>query len=100
MAADILLTPESLIERASQLMSNKATLDDMFNKIAQLVSSLVDHWHGEAQQAFSNSFNQKRVIFDKFSQDIEGLANFMKDYAQKMQELETDQKNMAVKLGS
>ena len=100
MAADILLTPESLVERANQLLSNKATLDDMFAKIAQLIASLVDHWHGEAQQAFSNSFNQKRTVFDKFSQDIESLANLMKKYAEQMRDLETNQKNMAIKLGS
>ena len=51
------LTPESLEQRASQLLSNKATLDGMLDKIAQLIASLVDHWNGEAQQAFSNSFN-------------------------------------------
>ena len=100
MAANILLTPETLMERASQLLANKATLDDMFAKIAQLIASLVDHWHGEAQQAFSNSFNQKRTVFDKFSQDIESLAKLMEKYANEMRELETNQKNMAVKLGA
>ena len=98
MAADILLTPENLLSEASKLMSNKAELDNIFNQIAQLIAGLIEHWHGEAQQAFTNSFNQKRAIFDDFSADMESFARFMEKYAKDMSELENNQKNMASKL--
>lgn len=98
MAADILLTPENLLSEASSLLGNKSNLDSVFNQIAQLIASLIEHWHGEAQQAFSDSFNQKRTVFDKFSQDMESFANFMKKYAEEMRQLEANQKAMAGKL--
>lgn len=98
MAADILLTPENLLSEASKLMSNKAALDNVFSQIAQLIAGLIEHWHGQAQQAFTDSFNQKRAVFDKFSQDMESFAKFMEKYANDMSELENNQKNMAGKL--
>ena len=100
MAGDILLTPENLMDEASKLLANKRALDEVFNsKIANLISGLVEHWHGEAQQAFENSFKQKRTVFDKFSQDMESFSNFMKKYAKDMQDTENNQKNLAGKLG-
>ena len=100
MAADILLTPENLMDEASKLSANRQALEQVFNsKIANLISGLVEHWHGEAQQAFTDSFNQKRKVFDKFSQDMESFVNFMKKYASDMQTTENNQKNLAGKLG-
>ncbi|MBQ3647084.1 MAG: WXG100 family type VII secretion target [Synergistaceae bacterium] len=99
MAADILLTPENLLSEASNLLGNKSNLDSIFSQIANLIASLVEHWHGEAQKAFSDSFQQKRTVFDKFSQDMESFAKFMQKYANEMQQLETNQKNLAGKLG-
>ena len=100
MAASILLTPENLLSEASKLRSNKAELDNIFNQIAQLIAGLIEHWHGEAQKAFTDSFTQKRAVFDDFSGDMESFAKFMDKYAKDMSELETNQKNMAVKLGA
>ena len=100
MAADILLTPENLESEASNLLGNKATLDSIFNQIAQLIAGLISHWHGETQQAFTDSFNQKRTVFDKFAQDMESFAKFMQKYASEMRELEQGNKNIASKLGA
>ena len=100
MATNILVTPENLESEATSLMGNKSTLDSIFSQIASLVSGLVSHWHGETQQAFSESFAQKRTVFDKFSEDMEKFANFMKKYAGDMRQLEQGNKNIASKLGS
>ncbi|MBR0316836.1 MAG: WXG100 family type VII secretion target [Synergistaceae bacterium] len=100
MAADILLTPENLLSEASNLLTHKASLDDIFNQIANLIAGLINHWHGEAQQAFSESFTQKRAVFDDFSLDMESFAKFMEKFANDMQELERNRKTLASKLGS
>ena len=99
MAADILLTPENLQSEASTLLSNKSTLDGIFQQIASLISSLVEHWHGETQQAFQDSFTQKRTVFDKFSEDMQKFAEFMKSYATSMQDTEKGNANKARSLG-
>ena len=100
MAADILVTPENLIIEAKNLLANKSELDSIFAEIKNLIAGLVSHWHGETQQAFQNSFNQKEPVFKKFAQDMESFSQFMNKYAYEMQNLETDNKNMAIKLGS
>lgn len=100
MAADILLTPENLESEATKLLGEKSNLDSIFQQIAQLIAGLINHWHGETQQAFSDSFNQKRTVFDTFSQDMERFAKFMQNYADKMRQLEQGNKNIASKLGA
>lgn len=99
MAGEILLTPENLQTEAANLLNCKSSLDNVFNQIASLVAGLIDHWHGNAQTAFSNSFNSKRTIFDKFSQDMASFAEFMKSYAISMQDTETGNANKASQLG-
>ena len=97
---DILLTPENLLSEASNLLNCKSQMDEIFGQIASLIAGLVDQWHGEAQQAFSDSFNQKKTVFEKFAEDMAAFAKFMQDYANKMKETEQNNKTMASKLGS
>lgn len=98
--ADILVTPENLESEASNLMGHKSNLDSIFSEIKSLISGLISHWHGEAQQAFQDSFNQKEPVFTKFSQDMESFANFMKKYAADMRQAEQDGKSLASRLGA
>lgn len=99
MAGEILLTPENLMSEASNLLNYKSALDDIFNQIANLIAGFVSHWHGETQTAFADSFNQKRAVFDKFSQDMASFADFMKTYAISMQDTEKGNANRARSLG-
>ena len=79
MAADILLTPESLLQEYANLLKNKAALDQVVSDIAKnIIGTLVEHWQGEAQQAFENSFNQKRTAFEKFSEESLICLNTLK----------------------
>ena len=99
MAADILLTPESLLEEYANLLKNKAALDQVVNDIANnIIKTLVESWQGEAQQAFENSFNQKKATFDKFSEEMQKFADFIKTYADEMKALEDKQKAAAAQL--
>ena len=99
MAADILLTPETLLDEYANLLKNKAALDQVVNDILNnIIKTLVEHWQGEAQQAFENSFNQKKAAFDKFSEEMQTFANFIKEYADQMKALEEKQKNAAMNL--
>ena len=99
MAADILLTPESLLQEYANLLKNKAALDQVVEDIANsIIKQLIGHWQGEAQQAFENSFNQKKAAFDKFSEEMQTFADFIKKYADEMKQLEEAQKAKAAQL--
>ena len=100
MAQDILLTPENLQAEANNLRGNKSTLDGIFQQTVSLITGLLEHWHGEAQQSFTESFNQKKPVFDKFSEDMESFAKFMESYATSMQDAEKGSANRARSLGA
>ena len=99
MAADILLTPESLLQEYADLLKNKAALEQVVDEIANsIIKQLIGHWQGEAQQAFENSFNQKKAAFDKFSEEMQKFAEFIKTYADEMKALEEKQRAIAEQL--
>lgn len=82
---EIQLTPEMLRSEADKMNSQKDQLTDTVIKIKTLVDSLESGWHGQAQQAFVNSFNEKKTVYDKFAEDMLGFATFMKGYAAAME---------------
>ena len=100
MANDILVTPENLKTEADKLLKHNETLNSIFNQIASTVSGLISHWHGQTQEAFQQSFTQKKTnVFDKFSEDMATFAYFMKAYAGSMENKESDLKAKAANLG-
>ena len=82
---EILLTPDLLREEAGKLTNQKNELDSAVQQIQSLVSSLESGWHGKTQQAFVNSFNEKKSVYDKFSNDMMAFITFMNDYASQME---------------
>lgn len=82
---EILLTPEMLRSEAEKMNSQREQMTDVVNKIKALVDSLESGWHGQTQQFFVNSFNEKKTIYDKFAEDMLAFATFMKNYAAAME---------------
>ena len=83
---EISLTPETLRSEASKLGNQRTQLDDAVNKIKTLVQGLEAGWHGKAQQAFVNSFNEKETVYRKFSEDMGAFQAFMEGYAASMEQ--------------
>ena len=86
---EIQLTPEMLRSEAQKMNSQRDQLTDTVNKIKTLVDSLESGWHGQTQQAFVNSFNEKKTVYDKFAEDMGGFATFMTNYAAAMENADT-----------
>ncbi len=93
----IKLTPEALRDGAQRLSQMKADNDDVINRIDGLINGLVAEWHGEAQEAFANSYANKKATFQQFSLDMEAFVRFLNRYAETMEEQE---KMQATKAGS
>lgn len=83
---EILLTPEMLRSEAQKMTTQKNSLTETVNKIKTLVDSLEGGWHGKAQQAFVNSFNEKKAVYDKFAEDMGTFVAFMQGYAASMEQ--------------
>lgn len=81
----IKLTPELIREGAQKLVKAKADNDGAIAKLDGIVNGLVSIWHGEAQDAFANSYANKRKTFESFSLDIENLVTALNRYANVME---------------
>ena len=87
---EILLSPDTLRSEASKMDSQREQLTDIVMKIKTLVDGLEAGWHGSAQQAFVNSFNDKKPVYDKFAEDMLAFSTFMKQYADAMESTENN----------
>ena len=85
----IQLTPETLRSKAAQLENNRTLFDNTVNAVQTLVNSLPEQWHGQAQQAFVNGFQEKEKLYRQFSQDMETFKVFMDEYASTMEQADS-----------
>lgn len=82
----IQLTPETLRSKAAQLENNRTLFDNTVNAVKSLVNGLPSQWHGQAQQAFVNGFQEKEKIYRQFSTDMETFKVFMENYANTLEQ--------------
>ena len=87
---EILLTPELLRSKANELNITKNLLTEQIDKIQSFVDRLQEGWHGKAQQAFANSFLEKKAVFVQFVEDIGGFIAFMQGYANTMEQADAN----------
>ncbi|MDR1299304.1 MAG: WXG100 family type VII secretion target [Oscillospiraceae bacterium] len=86
--AKIRITPETLESQAAKLNGMKEQHEGLYNQIKQLVNDVATEWEGEANQAFTQSFNSNDAAFKKFSQDMESFRQRMIKAAQEMRAAE------------
>ena len=84
MSEKILITPESLEEKANTLRGYGNSQRDAFAEVETLIKGLVSGWEGEAQTAFVESYEKNKQVFDQFIADIERFAKVMADFATAM----------------
>lgn len=99
MAERIRLTPEGLNEAAGNLANGKADNESIINECSGLVTGLLGAWHGEAQDAFVTSFNQKKATFEEFTRDMDIFINFLKRTANDFETVEKQGVKEAINLG-
>lgn len=85
MAQRIMLTPEELESEASRLEQMAQQNDDVIKELDGVMQGLVEGWEGDAQRAFSESFNTKKATFQKLSEEMRALAGKVKAFASQMQ---------------
>ena len=86
--AKIRITPDTLEQQAKTLNGLKDRHEDVFREIKQLVQGLSAEWEGEANKAFTESFNQREAELRKFSQDIDSFRMRMETAAREMRQAE------------
>ena len=100
MADTILLTPEELEEQALQLDTLAERNDEVVNTLNGVVSGLLSGWEGDAQTAFTESFNKKKDVFSRFSEDMRRFSERVKTFASHMRDEEQQKTAQARELGA
>ena len=87
---EILLTPELLNSEAEKMSQQKTLMQETVSKVQNSVNQLVSEWHGKTQEAFVNSINEKKAVFDKFAEnDMGPFVAFLKGYASSMEQADS-----------
>ena len=84
--AQILVNPETLRAKASDVRSYRSQHDEVINRLKQLVAGLNETWQGNAQTAFVSSFEGMQSTFTQFSELLEDYAKTMENFANRMEE--------------
>lgn len=91
----ILLTPEILMERASQVKSCQQEQQNIIEQVGKLVRDLVNGWEGEAQRAFQGEFERRKGTYTQFAPDLEKFSAFLTSYADTMKSIDSGKANEA-----
>ena len=94
----IKLTPELLREQATQLVSDAERNDQVVTDLDGIVNGLLSGWEGPAQQAFTQSYSQKRQTFVSFTETMRNFAQAIINFADVMEGEEDRQKKKAEEL--
>jgi len=86
--AQIIMTPETLLEQAKTLRSKKAQQEQLYQDIRSQVQNITSVWKGKSQEAFWASFDARDKQFRQFAEDIEAFARLMDTAANEMQQTE------------
>ncbi|GHS95054.1 hypothetical protein AGMMS50276_09310 [Synergistales bacterium] len=88
----IRITPETLEQQSSQLISMKGEHEQIYAKIRKLVQDLAAEWEGAAQQSFVQTFEARDAQFRKFAEDVQDFGWKMKLAAQALRDTDTQLK--------
>ena len=95
MSSRIVITPESLEQRSTELRNYKDQQQNVFNEVESIIKNLLSDWEGEAQAEFMASYERNKTVFDQFILDMERFAKFMYDFAAAMKTNEQGGKQKA-----
>ena len=97
--AKIRITPETLESQATKLNSLNEQHKGIYEQIKSLVNDVATEWEGEANTAFTQSFQSNDAAFKKFSEDVESFRVRMNRAATDMRAAEESVKANMSKMG-
>lgn len=84
------VTPELLRNEGKNVRRIKSDHDTQMNNLFKIIRSLESNWKGKSQDAFVQSFEGMKPVFDKFSKMLEEYAALMDLSAAEMEAKDTE----------
>ena len=86
--AQIIVTPETLRTKASELRSQNAQLKQQIETLKSYASTLDSQWEGDAHDKFKTEFNKDSVQMTNFYNAIEQYCTKLEEIASKYKSTE------------
>ncbi len=86
MANQIRMTPETMRTRANEYTAQANALQDVINKMDNLLKQLQAEWEGDASRAYADRFQQLRPGFVKAKNLVDEISTALKKTAQIVEE--------------
>lgn len=86
MANQIRMTPETMRTRASEYTTQANNLQQVINKMDNLLKQLQGEWEGDASRAYAQRFNELRPGFVKAKELVDEISAALKKTAQIVEE--------------
>lgn len=86
---EIMLTPEILNEKSSELSNIQSEQQNVIANIQRIVDELLSGWEGQAQQKFVSSYEEKKSTYQEFSVDMTAFVDFLRVYANTMEAIDS-----------
>lgn len=83
------VTASELKNAANNLRSYNNSLKSQIESLVQQENALNGQWEGEAKDAFDKAFKTDKVKFDKFVQTVEKFSTTLDQVAQKYEQSES-----------
>ena len=84
MSGQIRMTPETMRARAAEYSTQASNVQDVINKMDNLLKQLKAEWEGDAAQGFETRFNELRPGFVKAQELIEEISAALKSSVTKL----------------
>ena len=89
----IMLTPEFLTEKATEVENCRAEQEEIIRNVGNLIDALVMGWEGAAQRAFQAAFDERRGTYAQFAPDLSRFSEFLSSYARTMEDIDVGEGN-------
>ena len=86
MANQIRMTPETMRTRANEYTTQANNLQQVINKMDNLLKQLQGEWEGDASRAYAQRFNELRPGFVKAKELVDEISAALKKTAQIVEE--------------
>ena len=67
MSGQIRMTPEQMRSRASEVRNQGETMQEVVNRVQNIINELQTEWEGQASRAFAEQFERLRPAFLRYA---------------------------------
>lgn len=87
--AQIRITPEQMLSRSAEYHTEAQNIEQVINRMTNLISALQTEWEGAASDSFANQFEQLKPSFINMQELVETISRQLKETGNAMEEMDS-----------